>query len=116
MHETMVAQSILNEVISQAEKLGAKPVSAKISCGQLNPINDEVLSFAFEVAANGTVCEGMRLDVVHIPLKVTCNKCGHVFDFDIYSPICEKCESIEFTFSPDAELLLEEIEFKDPEK
>jgi hydrogenase nickel incorporation protein HypA/HybF len=113
MHETMVAHSILSTVSAEATKLGAKPISAKISCGQLNPINDEVLNFAFEAAAKGTVCEGMKLEVVHIALKATCKKCGSSFDFDIYSPTCLDCGSGEFEITPDAPLLLEEIEFED---
>jgi hydrogenase nickel incorporation protein HypA/HybF len=113
MHETMVAHSILSTVSAHATELSAKPISAKISCGQLNPINDEVLNFAFEAAAEGTVCEGMKLQVVHIPLKATCKKCGGSFDFDIYSPTCPDCGSEEFGINPDAPLLLEEIEFED---
>jgi len=113
MHETMVAHSILSTVSAHAAKMGAKPVSAKISCGQLNPINDEVLNFAFEAAAKGTVCEGMKLEVEHIALKAACKKCGKGFDFDIYSPTCTDCGSEEFEIGPDAPLLLEEIEFED---
>lgn len=113
MHETMVARSILSAILAQAGELGAKPISAKISCGQLNPINDEALNFAFEVAAKGTVCERMKLEVVHIPLKATCKRCGKKFDFDIYSPACPDCRSEEFEIGPDAPLLLEEIEFED---
>jgi hydrogenase nickel incorporation protein HypA/HybF len=113
MHETMVARSILSAILAQAAKLNAKPISAKISCGQLNPINDEALNFAFEVAAKGTVCERMKLEVVHIPLKATCKRCGKKFDFDIYSPACANCESEDFEIGPDAPLLLEEIEFED---
>jgi hydrogenase nickel incorporation protein HypA/HybF len=113
MHEMMVARSIFSEIMAQADKLGAKPISAKISCGQLNPINDEVLNFAFEVASEGSVCEQMKLEVIHIPLKAACKRCGKSFDFDIYSPACADCGSEDFKIAPDAPLLLEEIEFED---
>ena len=113
MHETMVAESVLLAISAKAAELNLKPISAKISCGQLNPINDEVLKFAFEAAARGTVCEGLKLQVVHIPLKATCKRCGKDFDFDIYSPTCANCKSEDFEIGPDAPLLLEEIEFED---
>jgi len=48
MHETMIAQSIVETIAKEAEKTGAKPIAARISCGQLNPINDEVLNFALQ--------------------------------------------------------------------
>lgn len=113
MHETAVAQSILETILEHANKLGKKPLIAKISCGQLNPINDEVMNFAFQAASEGTVCQGMTLDIEHIPLKAKCGKCSEVFEFNIYAGGCTKCESNDIAFEPDAPLLLENIEFED---
>ena len=115
MHETMVAASVLRSIVEQAEKIGAKPISAVISCGQFNTLNDEVMQFAFETAAAGTICEGMKLDIKHIPLRATCKECNTTFAFDVYEPTCVQCRSTEFTIEPDAPLLLEEIEFEDAE-
>lgn len=91
----------------------AKPVSAIISCGQFNALNDEVMTFAFETAAAGTVCEGMVLKIKHIPLQATCNQCSLTFEFDIYNPHCPQCDCEDYGFLPDAPLLLEEIEFEE---
>ncbi|MHC4555323.1 MAG: hydrogenase maturation nickel metallochaperone HypA/HybF [Planctomycetota bacterium] len=115
MHETAVAESILHTIIEQAEQVNAKPISAIISCGQFNTLNDEVMGFAFETAAAGTVCESMTLNIKHVPLRATCKKCKILFDFDVYNPACSQCESMEFDFEPDAPLLLETIEFEENE-
>jgi hydrogenase nickel incorporation protein HypA/HybF len=112
MHETVVAQSILNTILEEAKKVSARPIRAVISCGQFNALNDEAMRFAFEVAAENTPCQGMCLEIKHIPLRVKCRNCGQVFVFDIYSPVCPKCKAEDFTFEPDAPLLLEEIEFE----
>ncbi len=113
MHETAVAESILRTIIAEGDTVGAKPVSAIISCGQFNAINDEVMGFAFETAAMGTTCEGMTLDIKHIPLRARCKKCDTTFEFDVYKPACSQCESTEFDFESDAPLLLETIEFEE---
>lgn len=115
MHETAVAESILKTILQQAEQVGAKPVCAVISCGQFNAINDECMQFAFEAATAGTVCEGMTLNIKHLPLRATCKQCKMTFEFDIYKAACQACESAEFDFEPDAPLLLEEIEFEENE-
>ncbi len=115
MHETMVAESILRAITEQAEKVGTRPISAVISCGQFNTLNDEIMRFAFETAAAGTVCEGMRLKIRHIPLRAACRKCNTVFEFDVYKPNCTQCGSQESQIQPDAPLLLEEIEFEEPQ-
>jgi len=65
MHETMLAENLLSAILEEARKQNAKPVSAKISCGMLSMVNDEILCFAFDAAAKGTLCEGMRLEIEH---------------------------------------------------
>lgn len=113
MHETAVAESILQTILDYARSTGAKPLRAVVSCGQFNALNDEVMQFAFEAAAAGTAAQKMRLVIRHIPMKAACKKCRAVFEFDIYDPVCKTCGAAEFNFEPDAPLLLEEIEFED---
>mgnify|MGYP003565929368 CR=1 FL=1 len=115
MHETAVAESIIRTIIEQAEKVNATPIRAVVSCGQFNALNDEAMQFAFEVASEDTVCKETKLEIKYIPLRATCKSCKHEFNFDVYSPKCPKCESSECDFLPDAPLLLEEIEFTEPE-
>jgi hydrogenase nickel incorporation protein HypA/HybF len=112
MHETMVAESLVVAISAEASKQNAKPVSAKISCGMLNAINDEVLCFAFEAIAKGTVCEGLKLEVEHKQMRGRCKKCSENFDFEVTDPSCRKCGSEDFELLPDVPLLLEEIEFE----
>ncbi len=102
MHETMVAHSLLTSISTEAEKLNATPLTAKISCGTLNAINDEVLCFAFEAIAKDTICEGMKLQIEHKPMQGRCKKCDEFFDFEVNHPNCKKCGSEiteEFTLS-----------------
>jgi len=113
MHETAVAQSVFEEVMRQAAKYNRRPVAIRVSCGQFNALNDHVFCFAMEQIAAGTICEGMKVEVVHVPLQAVCRNCKTSFDFDIYKPLCPKCESMEFDFGKDAELMLDEIEFAD---
>lgn len=112
MHETMVAQSLLAAISAETAKQNAKPVSAKISCGMLNAVNDEVLGFAFEAVAKGTVCEGMKLQIEHKPMQGRCKDCDKVFNFELTSPYCRHCGGDRFNLLPDEPLMLEEIEFE----
>ena len=111
MHEMMVAENLLAAISDEAAKRNAKPIGAKISCGKLYAINDEVLHFAFEAIAKGTACEGLKLEIEHKPIQCRCKKCNETFDADFSRPKCPKCGSEDFELQPDAPLLLEEIEF-----
>ncbi|HEV56618.1 MAG TPA: hydrogenase maturation nickel metallochaperone HypA [Phycisphaerales bacterium] len=113
MHETAVAQSVIETILAEMRKIDRRPVAARISCGQFNALNDEVMRFAFEVAAQDTPCRGMRLEIRHVPLQARCEGCGRAFAFNIQEACCPACGSEAFAFLPDAPLLLEEIEFED---
>jgi hydrogenase nickel incorporation protein HypA/HybF len=112
MHETAVAQSLVELISQEAENRHAKPIRAKMSCGELNAINDEALSFAFEAIAEGTPCQGTKLEVEHKPLQAKCKACNRVFAVDFLNAKCSACGSDDFELLPDAPLLVEEIEFE----
>ncbi len=111
MHEAMVAQSLLASISAEVANQEAKPISAKISCGVLYAINDELLCFAFDAIAKGTPCEGIELQIEHKPMKSRCNVCEHVFEFELSKLVCTNCGSEDCELLPDSPLLLEEIEF-----
>jgi hydrogenase nickel incorporation protein HypA/HybF len=112
MHETVVAQNLLDTILQESRQQEGKPVSAKISCGQLNAVNDEALTFAFEVIAQGTPCEGMSLQIEHKPTQARCDGCGEVYVIDLAELRCPRCGREDFELLPDAPLLLEEIAFE----
>jgi hydrogenase nickel incorporation protein HypA/HybF len=116
MHETTVAQSLLAAISDEAAKHNAKPIGARISCGELWAINDEALCFAFEAIAKGTPCEGVKLDIEHKPIRGQCKKCDHSFEVELGNPLshpgCPRCGSDDFELMPDGPLILEEIELQ----
>jgi hydrogenase nickel incorporation protein HypA/HybF len=112
MHEMSVAESLLTIISDEATKNNARPIGARISCGTLNPINDEVLCFAFDAITKGTSYEGMKLQVDHKPIQAQCRNCNEKFDIEFSSPECPKCGSEDFVLMPDAPLILEEIELQ----
>ena len=83
MHETMVAQGLLEAITTEVGKQNSKPLRVKISCGMFNVINDELLSFAFEAIAKDTICQSVKITVEHKPLQGRCNSCGKDFVFEI---------------------------------
>jgi Zn finger protein HypA/HybF involved in hydrogenase expression len=91
----MVAQSLLEAILAEAEKQHARPLRAKMSCGAMNQ-----------------KCEGMELAVEQKPIKGNCNVCKEVFEFEIRNPVCSNCGKDDFNLLPDEPMMLEEIEFE----
>ena len=111
MHETAIAQGIFDAIEKEAKKQKAKPLSATITCGLLNAVNDEVLRFAFDAIGKGTICQETRLNIDHKPLLGQCKKCDKQFEIEITKPLCSGCGSSDFKLLPDEPIMLQEIEF-----
>jgi len=112
MHEMMVADSLLRIILHECEGRPGRPILARISYGQLNPINQEVLAFALEAIAKGTLCEGIRLEVEPKPIQAQCRACNQVYPVGEDLPRCPGCGDSDFGLLPDAPLILETIEFE----
>lgn len=112
MHETMVAKNLFDSIIAEATKQNGKPVRAAISCGTFGAVNDEILTFAFDAIAKGSICENMTLEIEHKAIQGKCGQCQKQFDFDLMSQACAHCGSDKFDLLPDPPLLLDEIEFE----
>ena len=111
MHETAIAQGLFDAIEKEAKQQNAKPISATITCGLLNAVNDEVLQFAFDVICKGTICEATMLNIQHKPLLGKCKKCDKQFEVDISKPLCPGCGCGDFELLPDKPMMLQEIEF-----
>lgn len=112
MHETVVAQSLLDMIIAEAQKQNARPIAAKISCGAFEGVNEQILNFAFEAIAKDTSCEAVKLQITQHPIQCKCNQCRQISDFEIKKPVCPKCGSDDFELLTQQPLLLDEIEFE----
>ncbi len=112
MHETALARSLLDLVTAEAEKQSARPVMVRLRCSQFDAVNEEVLSFAFRAAAEGTVCESAELRLNRTPVKARCCQCGKEFDFDIAVYACPHCSGEHFDLLKPEPLIVETIEFE----
>ena len=113
MHEASVAQYVLEAISKISEERQVRPKSALVSCGQLNALNNEAFALAFKAIAQGTLCEGLHLEIKHIPFRARCQACEQEFDIGTHTSACVHCGQDDFMLLPDAPLLLETIEFEE---
>lgn len=76
MHELSVAQSLIDQACEAAAREGsARVLRLSLKVGVLSGIVKEALLFSFELAAEGTACQGAALDIEEVPLSVFCPRC-----------------------------------------
>jgi hydrogenase nickel incorporation protein HypA/HybF len=64
MHELSIALSLVDAICEELPRLGSVCVqSVRIRVGALSGVVPDALSFAFEVAADGSPIAGARLDI-----------------------------------------------------
>ena len=105
MHEFSVTSQIVQNVLAEAEKRGAKKVTeVDLVVGKLTFLGLEQLRFAFEVLTKDTILEDAKLIIDEQEGIVKCGNCGYEGDFKYeddplyHVPVptlkCPKCGSV----------------------
>ena len=86
MHEMAVVRSIVDSISEHAERMGAARVaSVTLNVGAARDFHEPLLQRYFDYFSRGTVAEGVKVDMVVIPLTYQCEECGAVYGYDIAS-------------------------------
>ena len=74
MHELAIAEEIVAIV---ADRTSGAPVRRiVIEVGRLCAVVPDAMRFCFDLATEGTVAEGARLEIVEVPGRGRCRACG----------------------------------------
>jgi hydrogenase nickel incorporation protein HypA/HybF len=91
MHELSLSGAIVNTVVKHA---AGRPVSVvSLRVGALRQVVPDTLDFYFGFVAEGTVCEGARLEQELVVARLGCGRCGHEWDMDLPLFVCATCGS-----------------------
>ena len=104
MHEFGLCESILDAVEQRA---GGRPVTrVTVRCGVLNRVDGPTMQQVFTLVAEGSVAEAAALDLVVVPVRLSCNGCGQAGEVDDMVAQCPTCESLDVALSGGDELRL----------
>ncbi len=84
-----------------------------VRAGQLRQVVPETLSFYFDRVAEGTPCDGARLELELIPARLLCEACEHEWELDRAAFRCPRCGAGEVHVSSGDELEVESIEIEE---
>ena len=111
MHEVSIMQEMARIVLEQAEKAGAEKVHViRLRVGRLMAVVPEAMEFAQEVVFEGTIGEGAKLEIEHVPVRCWCPDCGEEFECGKSLFLCPKCDSFSRDVRSGKELELVSME------
>jgi hydrogenase nickel incorporation protein HypA/HybF len=112
MHELSVAGAIVDTAVRHAS--GRRVASVQVRCGGLRQVVPESLEFYFEHVARDTLCEGARLELELVPVRLECSPCANAWELDD-APLfrCPRCGASEVAVVSGDELQVESIEVEE---
>lgn len=114
MHELSIANSILETVRKEREKLhGARIKKVGVRIGELAAVDPDALSFSFEVLVKDTDLEPLALDIEFLARRHQCSHCQHEFIVADCQFDCPACGSQETRCIGGDELGLTYLEVED---
>ncbi|HVA49960.1 MAG TPA: hydrogenase maturation nickel metallochaperone HypA [Pirellulales bacterium] len=93
MHELSIAQCLVDAACEAAEREDARRVTRLVArIGVLSGVVKEALRFSFDLAAEGTACEGAALEIEDVPVSVLCPRCDAPRELpDCWHFVCPAC-------------------------
>lgn len=115
MHELSIANSILEAVRKERERLnGVRVTKVGVRIGELAGVDPEALSFGFGVLVKDTDLEPLPLEIEFTSRRHECSKCKHVFTVVDYQLDCPACGTKETRCIGGDELELAYLEVEEP--
>ena len=113
MHELSLSGAIVNTVVKHAAGRRVSVVSLRV--GRLRQVVPDTLDFYFGFVAQGTVCEGARLEQELVPARVRCGACEREWELDLPIFRCPTCGGIGVEVLSGEEFEVESIEVEEAE-
>ena len=114
MHELSIAEEIVNIVYQYVPNPEKSQVdSVKVCIGKLSNILPDSLMFCFEAITSESPLKGAKLEIIHVPVTITCNICDA--ESEIEPPVfaCPKCGSNQIKITGGTDMRVDSIELND---
>jgi hydrogenase nickel incorporation protein HypA/HybF len=89
MHELSLSNAVIDTAVKHAGGRPVKVVSLRV--GRLRQVVPDTLEFYFGFTAQGTVCEGARLEQELVTARLRCEACAREWEIDLPLFRCDGC-------------------------
>ncbi|MCL2010832.1 MAG: hydrogenase maturation nickel metallochaperone HypA [Synergistaceae bacterium] len=111
MHELSLAEKINSTIKGLCERSAWTRVRRIVlKVGRMRQVDPELLTFALNVTAKGTVSEGAEVSVLELPIIFMCHSCGKETNSEGTVFICANCGSANVELRSGMELTIESME------
>jgi hydrogenase nickel incorporation protein HypA/HybF len=112
MHEIGLCEALMDAVERRAA--GRRVAGVKFRVGVLHRVVEPSLEQAFSMVSTGTVADGATVELVTLPVQVTCRACRTQSTGDDLLTVCTACGATDLELTGGDELVLESIRLAAP--
>jgi hydrogenase nickel incorporation protein HypA/HybF len=111
VHELSICQALIEQVESVAREQGAEQVvQVRIGVGPLSGVEPQLLEQAFQLARAGSIAATASLLIDHLPIRVSCRRCGQESEAKVTNLACCNCGDWHTQLVSGDEMLLMQVE------
>jgi len=111
MHEFAITKSMLDLVLGEAERVGAKEIrKIDLVIGKMSGVVDDCVQFYFDFLSKGTIAERAFLSFKMVPPTARCRNCDKLFELEEFNWTCPHCGANSLEIVTGNELFVESIE------
>jgi hydrogenase nickel incorporation protein HypA/HybF len=111
MHEMSLCESVLRMLEDHAVQQGYRRVKTVwLEIGALSGVEPEAMRFGFDVVMSGTLADGARLEIVHVPGQAWCMSCAKTVTVQQRFDACPDCGGYQLQVTGGEELRVKELE------
>ncbi len=111
MHELAITEGILRIMEDQARQQNfSKVKTVWLEIGELSHLNREAISFCFRAVIKGSIAEGAKLEIAHVPGKAWCEQCDRIVELSKLGDSCPICGGFELQIKDGQEMRICKLE------
>jgi hydrogenase nickel incorporation protein HypA/HybF len=111
MHELSIASAVVATAERHAD--GNRVTVVRVRIGRMRQVVPDSLRFSFDICARDTVCEGARLELDEVAVRLRCGACEQWWEPEIPAFRCPRCGSAGVTIEAGEELVVDEIDVEE---
>jgi len=111
MHEMSLAEGMLQLIEEAAAREGFGCVrTIWVEIGALSGVEPEAMAFCFDAVTRGSIAEGARFEIVHVPGRGLCLDCGRDTELEAVYDACRHCGAVPVQITGGTEMRVKELE------
>lgn len=111
MHEMSLCESVLRILRDNARSQGfARVKTVWLEIGALSGAESEAMRFSFDVVTRGSLADGSRLEIIHVPGEAWCMQCCKTVTVAQRYDACPDCGGYQLQVTGGEEMKIKELE------